>query len=96
MNIPPFFPSLDLLTEWYFTYCVVNERTWNSVFEKKNNASIVSGVLDPHISDTNNEFNPHAIRYWLKFSDFCQWPHIIYFNSTDELVIKLMTTNLTQ
>ncbi|CAF1444876.1 unnamed protein product, partial [Rotaria sordida] len=96
MNIPLFFPSLDLLTEWHHTYGVVNERTWDSVSGKKKNASIVSGVLDPNIPDPNNEFDLHAIRYWLKFSDFYQWPHIIYFNSTDELVIKLTTTNLTQ
>ncbi len=64
MNIPLFFPSLDLLTDWDYTYRVVTE------------------------------FDRNAIRYWLQFSDFYQWPHITYFNSIDDLAIKLITTNL--
>ncbi|CAF3241234.1 unnamed protein product [Rotaria sp. Silwood2] len=96
MNIPLFFPSLDLLTEWHYTYRVVNERTWDGISGNIKNASRISGVLGPDIPDPNNEFDRDAIRYWLKFSDFYQWPHIIYFNSTDELVIKLKTTNLAQ
>ncbi|CAF4662338.1 unnamed protein product, partial [Rotaria sp. Silwood2] len=96
MNIPLFFPSLDLLTEWHYTYRVVNERTWDGISGDVKNASKISGVLGSDIPDPNNEFDRNAIRYWLKFSDFYQWPHIIYFNSTDELVIKLKTTNLAQ
>ncbi|CAF3644643.1 unnamed protein product [Rotaria sp. Silwood1] len=94
MNIPLFFPSLDLLTEWHYTYRVVNERTWDGISGNIKNASKISGVLGPDIPDPNNEFDRDAIRYWLKFADFYQWPHIIYFNSTDELVTKLKTTNL--
>ncbi|CAF5209028.1 unnamed protein product [Rotaria magnacalcarata] len=63
---------------------------------KIGNASRISGVLGPDIPDPNNDLDRDAIRYWLKFSDFYQWPHIIYFNSTDDLLIKLKTTNFQQ
>jgi hypothetical protein len=96
MNIPLFFPSLDLLTEWHYTHCVINERTWDAVYGNRKNASIIPGVLGSDIPDPNNEFDRGAIRYWLQFSDFYQWPHITYYNSTDDLVIKLTITNLTQ
>jgi hypothetical protein len=96
MNIPLFFPSLDLLTEWHYTYHVVRERTWGGVFAKLTNSSMISGVLNSDIPDPNNEFDRNAIRYWLQFSDFYQWPHIIYFHSTDDLAMKLINTNLTE
>ncbi|CAF1454724.1 unnamed protein product [Adineta steineri] len=96
MNVPLFFPSIDLLTEWHYNYHVVEERTWDRVFQQPKNSSIISGVLNSNIPDPNNEFDRNAIRYWLQFSDFYQWPHIIYYNSMDDLVKKLINTNLDQ
>jgi hypothetical protein len=96
MNIPLFFPSLDLLTDWDYTYRVVTARTWDRISGNLKNSSAIPGVLTSDIPDPNNEFDRNAIRYWLKFSDFYQWPHITYFNSTDDLATKLMTTNLTE
>jgi len=96
MNIPLFFPTLDLLTEWHYTYRVVSERTWDGVGNNRKNASTIPGVLGPDIPDPNNEFDRVAIRYWLNFSDFYQWPHITYYNSTDDLAMKLTTTNLVE
>ncbi|CAF1242235.1 unnamed protein product [Adineta steineri] len=96
MNIPLFFPSIDLLTEWHFKYRVIDERTWDGVFRQHKNSSIISGVLNSYIPDPNNEFDRNAIRYWLQFSDFYQWPHITYYNSIDDLSKKLINTNLNQ
>ncbi|UJR19357.1 hypothetical protein I4U23_022486 [Adineta vaga] len=94
MNMPLFFPSLDLLTEWHFKYRVVGERTWDGISGNLKNSSVISGVLSSDIPDPNNEFDINAIRYWLKFSDFYQWPHITYFDSTEDLAQKLINTNL--
>jgi hypothetical protein len=96
MNIPLFFPTLDLLTEWHYTFHVIDERTWDGVNGNRKNASTIPGVLGPDIPDPNNEFDRGAIRYWLNFSDFYQWPHITYYNSTDDLAMKLTTTNLVE
>jgi hypothetical protein len=96
MNIPLFFPSLDLLADWHYTYRVIDERTWDGVSGNRKNTSVLPGVLGPDIPDPNNEFDRNAISYWLQFADFYQWPHITYFNSIDDLAIKLITTNLTE
>ncbi|CAF1363049.1 unnamed protein product [Adineta ricciae] len=94
MNIPLFFPSLDLLTQWHFKYRLLAERAWDGLSEKYKNASLISGVLSPDIPDPNNELDMNAIRYWLNFSDFYQWPHITYYESTNDLAEKLVNANL--
>ena len=93
MNIPLVFPSLDLLTQWHYEYGVVNEKTWDQTFTGNRPAgSNINGVL-PNVPDPNNDRNRTSIRYWLNFSDFYQWPHIIYYDSTDDLIEKLDRTN---
>ncbi|CAF2048483.1 unnamed protein product [Rotaria magnacalcarata] len=97
MNIPLFFPSLDLLTDLHVKYCVVRERTWDTTLSGtiRNSSTIPSYYTNVTIPDPNNEVDYSAIRYWLKYADFYQWPHITYFNSIDDLTSKLMQTNLT-
>jgi hypothetical protein len=93
MNIPLVFPSLDLLTQWHYEYNVVSEKTWDQTFYGIiPNSSLIDGVLT-NIPDPNNDRDRTAIRYWLNFSDFYQWPHIIYYESTDDLIKKLNTIN---
>lgn len=93
MGIPLLFPSLDLLAEWHYRFGIVNERSWNNViYGKRSNSSDINGVFS-NIPDPNNDFDRNAIKYWLKFSDFYQWPYIIYYDSFEDLVHKLHTTN---
>ncbi len=94
MNIPLFFPTIDLLTDWHLAHRVANERTWDGISGNIKNASRIRGVLASQMPDPNNEFNREAIRYWFQFADFYQWPHITYYDSIDDLAIKLTTTNL--
>src|SRR5207244_1007040 len=86
-------PSLDLLTEWQYEYEIVKVRRDNMNHKRKSNSSNVREVV-PDIPNPHDAFDRDAIRYWLKFSDFYQWPHIIYYHSTDDLVKKLHSTNL--
>jgi hypothetical protein len=97
MNIPLFFPSLDLLTEWHMNYSVVCERTWTTVMTgvKQNRSTVPIYNSDWNIPDPNNELDYSAVRYWLNYADFYQWPYITYFNSSDDLISKLISTNLT-
>jgi len=93
MNIPLIFPSLDLLTQWHYEYGVVSEKTWDQTLRGVlPSGSTINGVLKD-VPDPNNDRNRTAIRYWLNFSDFYQWPHIIYYESTDDLIRKLDTTD---
>src|SRR5690606_17140687 len=45
--------------------------------------------------DPNNEVDYKAIRFWIQFADYYQFPHIILFESWDDLVDKVGTVNLT-
>ncbi|CAF0809119.1 unnamed protein product [Adineta ricciae] len=93
MNIPLLFPSLDLLTQWHLKYSVVNEKTWDQAwYGTIPNGSRIPGVLSG-VPDPNNDRDRTSVRYWLNFSDFYQWPHVTYYDSTDDLVQKLTTTD---
>jgi hypothetical protein len=35
-----------------------------------------------------------AIKYWIAFADFYQWPHIVQFNGFDDLMAKLAEADL--
>ncbi len=94
MNIPMFFPTLDLLTRWHLEYQVVRQRTWAGYMMKKGLGSPIPGVLK-NIPDPNNDVDHDSVKYWLGLSDFYQWPHLIYYSSIDDLVHKLVNTNLT-
>jgi hypothetical protein len=94
MNIPLFFPSLNLLTRWQYDHQVVSERTWDqTLYGIRPQRSTINGVLID-VPDPNNDFDLNAIRYWLNLSDFYQWPHIVYYESTNDLIEKLLNTDL--
>ena len=57
--------------------------------------SPIKGVL-PDVPDPNIDVDYDAVSYWLQFADFYQWPHLIYYASIDELVHKMVNTNLTE
>ena len=93
MNIPLIFPSLNLLTQWHYEYGAVNEKSWDQTYTGTlPSRSHIDGIFK-HIPDPNNDRNQTSIRYWLNFSDFYQWPHITYFDSTDDLIDKLTRTD---
>ena len=48
-----------------------------------------SRVLDP-----NNEVDPVSVSYWFSLSDFYTFPHIVTFNSTEQLVEILQDITL--
>ena len=95
MNIPLFFPSLNLLTKWHMKHQVVRQRTWDGYKMKRGNGSLIRG-LQTDIPDPNNDYDEESVKYWLQFADFYRWPHIVYFDSVDDLVQKLATVNLTE
>jgi len=73
----------------------MNERTWAGVHGgRPSKSSVGAHESQKGIPDPNNEQDKAAIRYWIKFADFYQMPHITYFDSVGDLVQKLhkMTT----
>jgi len=96
MAIPVFAPSLELLIKWQVKHLVMDELSWNCVFGNCHLASYIESHPDsPHAQyDPNMVLNATSLRYWLKFADFYQWPGIVYFDNWDDLLEKLLSTDL--
>lgn len=95
MNIPLFFPSIELLSNWQLKYMVMPERTLAGVEGHRSAYSAIQpDPTQKSKPNPNNDRELHAIKYWLKFSDFYQFPYIIYYDSFEDLIVKLETTNL--
>ena len=96
MQIPIFAPSLELLIEWQVKHLVLDELSWNCVHKKCNQSS----QLRPHKAsahlgfDPNDVSNSSVLRHWLQFADFYQWPEIILFDSWEDLISKIDSTDL--
>jgi hypothetical protein len=97
MNIPMFVPTLELLVKWQTQHLIMDELSWNCVLSSCNETSIISAhPRSPHELDPNDVLNPVALRYWLKFADFYQWPGIVYFQDWEDLVEKALNTDLVE
>jgi len=96
MGIPILAPGPKLLTKWHMQYGLVSERTWEMVFNTRvPHGSIIGRHPDADEPfDPNDDDNAEAIEYWLRFSDFYTFPHIITFESWEELAEKLATVDL--
>jgi len=72
---------------------VVRQRTWSGYAVKSSSQSAIAGVFSK-VPDPNNDLDEDAVRYWLLFADFYQWPHVIHFDSIEDLVDKMLTVDL--
>jgi hypothetical protein len=94
-NIPLFFPSKAFMMELYKSHgdSVLSEISWNRIFSLPPN-SIIDCDFD---KDPNRYDNAEIMSEWISLSDFYnqEWmPHIVYFDSLQDLSNKLSTTNL--
>ena len=95
MNIPLFYPSLRFLVQLQIDYAPVSERTWNHVYGKGQiGQSDILGHANVWWPDPNNDKDAQAVQFWLAKSDFYVKPHIQYYDSWADLLVKLTTTDL--
>ena len=81
MNIPLFAPSPTLLASWQIKYKVLSELTWDMVFSRpKSSSNLPQYEKGTYPFDPNDQFSEEAISYWVKWSDFYEWPHITQFD----------------
>jgi hypothetical protein len=94
-NIPLFFPSKKFIVELYQKHGseVLSELSWNRVFNLQ-----PGSVIDcDRLHDPNSYNDLSIISSWIEHSDFYNtesMPYITYFDSIDDLMNKLLTTNL--
>jgi hypothetical protein len=94
-NMPIFCPSLKFMTDLYKNYPshVLSEISWNRI-----SGMAPGSIIDCDRSNDPNDYNNlNTMKKWIEFSDFYNkdWmPHIIYFDSLNDLSLKLKQTNL--
>ena len=94
-GIPLFCPSEKFMMELYSKYenYVLCELTWNKTLHYHSGSSI-----DCDRSNDPNRYDDISIMSkWVSYSDFYnkEWmPHIVYFDSLDDLLDKIRTTDL--
>jgi len=96
-NIPLFCPSIDFMCDLYVKHGnhVLSELTWNKVF----NLGSGSKIKNNKLIDPNRYDDISIMSNWIKLSDFYndEWmPHIVYFDSFEDLLNKLQTVNLNE
>jgi len=87
LNVPLLLPSRRLLASWSVSSGVVQQRTWASVFGQCS----VASALEPHAAftnetDPNNDYDEDAVFWWLRYADYYTFPHILYWDSPEQLV----------
>lgn len=96
-NIPVFIPSKRFLVELWRSYSrlgVLSELSWNQVLGLAPQSQI---PFNRSVPDPNAFDSLEAVEYWLDFADFYNedWmPHLVYFDSWEELDYKLSNTDL--
>ena len=88
MGIPIIVPSLALLAEWHVKHGLVFQRVWATVFGRESLKSPIDGhASSRHGSlDPNAEKDSDAVLHWLAFSDFYTLPHVVTFDSFEQLI----------
>jgi hypothetical protein len=84
---------------WNEKYNSLCERTWECVSEGQRRVHKSKLPRHPKSTslsslDPNNGYDKETFLTWMHFSDQYQWPHIVLFNSLDELIGLLKTTDL--
>ena len=98
MDIPLFVPSFEFLMFLELKFRVVRERTrgpkggsyrkrWATSAHPSMNSNLTIGMRE--IPDPNDDSSEESMRYWLPLADFYHFPHIIYFDSVEQLVVTL-------
>lgn len=91
MNVPIFAPSLNLLKKWHLEKQILNELTWNRVFGHPGPSAVLPHPKHADWPDPNDDQNPASLDFWLKWSDFYVFPHIVLFDDIKDIP-KLMDT----
>ena len=98
MGVPLFAPSLNFLTQLHINHWLVGDRSYRSRPERSSliqhhsdyngsarvpafNSSVPTITLDPH-----DDYNTRAVRHWLSLADYYTFPHVVLFESAEQLV----------
>jgi hypothetical protein len=91
-NIPLFVPSIEMLNKAKN----LNERTLKHPLYCGSNVTDIKPHPNSFHKHSPNDDSDEALKYWLTYADYYQWPFITVFESFDDLLIKLKTLDLNE
>ena len=92
-NVPMLAPSKRFLQQWDADYSFLFERIYGHPYaipETRDQTISHSARPDPNSDD------PDALSYWISLFDIYSWPHVVLFDSWNELAHLLLTTDFRQ
>jgi hypothetical protein len=92
MGIPIFVPSPDFMLILKRTCGAIGEIAWRQCANRAPAGSFIPGTFDA--PDPNEYDDPESLRWWMRYWDCYNLPHIQQFDSLDDLEDKLSTTDL--
>jgi hypothetical protein len=85
--------SAHMSTIFAFRGRIMTERTWEGAYGRNSTQSPIPRHPSAAVAhDPNNDADEAAVKYWLQFSEFYQWPHVQTFDSWDQLISKCAQT----
>jgi hypothetical protein len=96
-NIPLFCPSINFMKELYtkFGHSVLSQLSWNQVYSMKSGS-----IIDCNRENDPNDYKNIEVMFkWVEHCDFysSDWmPYITYFDSFEDLNLKLSSVNLNE
>jgi hypothetical protein len=91
MNLPMLFPTIDLAMR-----LGLDERVyWRHIPEPptRGGRGGGGGGGEQRRGDPNDESDPDNVADWLSLADFYRWPHVLYFDTAEELADLLLDTD---
>ena len=94
-NIPLLAPSLRFLLQWDRNFSFLFERIYGFP-ERLSDDDAMPAKLDsirPSVNPNPNAISADSLEFWVGLFDVFHFPHVIHFDSFDELVQLLHTTD---
>lgn len=91
MNIPLFVPTPKFLVSLRASHGAIGEITHRQCANNVPPGSFGKGTFDA--PDPNEYNDPESLLWWTQYHDFYNLPHVIQFESVDDLNAKLKSTN---
>ena len=89
-NVPMLAPSKAFLQQWDIDYQYLFERIYGHPFVVPDTRDHSDGHRDR--PDPNSR-EPDSLDHWISLFDVYSWPHVLLFDSWDELARLLLSTN---
>ena len=89
-NVPMLAPSKQFLQQWDLDHSFLFERIYGHPYRLTDTPDHSTGLTER--PDPNSK-DPDSLDHWISLFDIYSWPHVVLFDSWDELAALLLSTD---